>query len=238
MNINQKTGIHLGIIPDGHRRYARTKNISNLQSYQEGFKLLKTFLFELMPDISSSKKEKNIFELSVYVCSIDNLTKRSPEDVKCIQKMIENFIKFYTNPENKIRIFNHRIKITIIGNLEHETLREYRNSLLDIVFQTNFNDYQYRLNLAIGYDGREEIRNAFATHGESRPLKGKENFQLESDIDLVIRTGGEKRTSGFFPWHTIYSEWFFLDKYWCELEKKDLVNIIDEYYERHRRFGK
>jgi undecaprenyl diphosphate synthase len=60
---------------------------------------------------------------------------------------------------------------------------------------------------------------------------------MGSDIDLVIRTGKEKRLSGFFPWQTIYSEWFFLDIYFPELTKDILKKVLEDFYERQRRFG-
>jgi undecaprenyl diphosphate synthase len=61
---------------------------------------------------------------------------------------------------------------------------------------------------------------------------------LESCPDLIIRTGGEKRTSNFLPWQSVYSEWFFLNKMWPEFTKQDLVKVLNEFNQRERRFGK
>ena len=61
---------------------------------------------------------------------------------------------------------------------------------------------------------------------------------MNDEPDIIIRTGGEKRTSNFLIWQSWYSEWFFLEKTWPEFEKKDLLNIIEEYKKRERRFGK
>ena len=70
----------------------------------------------------------------------------------------------------------------------------------------------------------------------------EENFQknlwLKTEPDLIIRTGGEKRTSNFLPWQATYSEWIFLDKMWPEFTKEDLKNSIKEFSERKRKFGK
>ena len=65
-----------------------------------------------------------------------------------------------------------------------------------------------------------------------------ENMYMNKDVELVIRTSGEKRTSDFLPWQSHYAEWIFLDKYWPEFEKEDFVNCIKEYNSRQRRFGK
>jgi len=61
---------------------------------------------------------------------------------------------------------------------------------------------------------------------------------LSDDIDLIIRTGGDRRTSNFLPWQSTYGEWIFLEKTWPEFEKEDLINCIKEFKERERRFGK
>ncbi|VVB83421.1 Tritrans,polycis-undecaprenyl-diphosphate synthase (GGDP specific) [uncultured archaeon] len=70
----------------------------------------------------------------------------------------------------------------------------------------------------------------------------EENFQnslwLTESPDLIIRTGGEKRTSNFLPWQSVYSEWIFLDKMWPEFTKQDLKTAIKEFQNRERRFGK
>ena len=64
------------------------------------------------------------------------------------------------------------------------------------------------------------------------------HLYLNSDVDLVIRTGGAMRTSNFLPWQTIYSEWFFVEKTWPEMEREDFKAILDEFSSRERRFGK
>ncbi len=63
-------------------------------------------------------------------------------------------------------------------------------------------------------------------------------MQVNRDIDIIIRTGYERRMSGFFPWQTVYAEWFFIDKYFPEFTLDDFINVIKEYYNRKRRFGK
>ena len=66
----------------------------------------------------------------------------------------------------------------------------------------------------------------------------KKNLWINSEPDLIIRTGGEKRTSNFLVWQSVYSEWIFLDKVWPEFEKRDLEKALQEFQKRERRFGK
>lgn len=105
------------------------------------------------------------------------------------------------------------------------------------------------LNFAMAYGGRQEIIDAVrkismqVKQGKLDIEKINEemfgnNLYMNSDVDLIIRTSGEKRTSDFLPWQGNYAEWIFLDKYWPEFEKKDLIQCIEEFNLRQRRFGK
>ena len=105
----------------------------------------------------------------------------------------------------------------------------------------------YVINLAMAYGGREEIVDAVSKIVKDVKL-GKiseiteeivqKNLYLQSEPDLIIRTGGVKRTSNFLMWQSHYSEWFFVDKTWPEFEEQDLKAILEEFYQRERRFGK
>ena len=100
----------------------------------------------------------------------------------------------------------------------------------------------YIINFALGYGGRQEIIEGIKQLVNNREEINEENLQknlwLSNDIDLIIRTGGEKRTSNFLPWQATYSEWIFLDKMWPEFTKQDLFDCIEEFKNRKRRFGK
>jgi undecaprenyl diphosphate synthase len=105
------------------------------------------------------------------------------------------------------------------------------------------NNRPKQINFAMAYGGREEIIDAVKkVLSEGRKEINEEEFGnylwLNSAPDLIIRTGGEQRTSNFLPWQSTYSEWIFLDKFWPEIEKEDLVKCIEEYKSRERRFGK
>ena len=135
--------------------------------------------------------------------------------------------------ENKIKIkfIGEREKLDkelqeIMKNLEKET-KDYRN---------------HQINFALAYGGRQEILSAVKKIIRDKKEITEENFQtslwLNENPDLIIRTGGERRTSNFLPWQSVYSEWIFLDKMWPEFTKEDLESAIKEFHNRERRFGK
>jgi undecaprenyl diphosphate synthase len=111
------------------------------------------------------------------------------------------------------------------------------------------NNKTYKLNLAMAYGGREELTDALKKVLQD-VKSGKLNeheiddgtlsnyLYMGSEPDLIIRTGGELRTSNFLPWQSIYSEWFFLKKCWPEFELEDLVGCVKEFSQRERRIGK
>jgi undecaprenyl diphosphate synthase len=117
----------------------------------------------------------------------------------------------------------------------------------EIMDRTKEND-QYIVNFAMAYGGRSEIIDAAKKIAED-VKEGKLNIQdineklfsdnlyLSSEPDLVVRSGGEKRSSNFLPFQSVYSEWIYLEKMWPELEKADFVHCLDEYKTRKRRFG-
>ena len=111
------------------------------------------------------------------------------------------------------------------------------------------NNNNFEVNFAMAYGGREELIDAVKSiseeinAGKIKPEQISEDLisshlDLKSNIDLVIRTSGEHRTSGFFIWQSDYAEYAFVDKFWPEFEKEDLIKVLEDYSERDRRFGK
>ena len=228
--------LHIGIIPDGNRRYAEKKNITIEESYNIAFQTVTQIIEYICNQCDDlfSFEHYSISQVTLYVCSYDNLEKRSKEEVNLIYGLIDKFIKYYYKNKDK-----NTIRLNISGNIKLLP-NKLKNNLLNIVNETSNNSYT--LNLAIGYNGHQDIIKAF-----KRTLDKKQkydikniykNFDVDTDIDLVIRTGNEMRMSGFFPWQTVYAEWFFLDKFWPEFTENDLYNIIEKYGKRNRRYGK
>jgi len=111
------------------------------------------------------------------------------------------------------------------------------------IMEATKNYGNYKLNLALAYGSRSEIVDAFKRI-VNKGIKEidenivEENLYLSDNVDLMIRPGGEKRISNFLLWQISYAEIFFISKLWPEFTKKDLINIIEEYKKRRRRFGR
>ena len=136
----------------------------------------------------------------------------------------------------------NKIKIRFIGNLN--LLPNDLRVLCENIEKDTKNNNNFIVNFAIAYGGRQEIIEAV-----KKIIKNKikpedineqtieQNLLLKSDPDLIIRTGGEKRSSNFLPWQGAYSEWIFLDKMWPEFDIKDFAECINEFKQRKRNFG-
>lgn len=226
---------HIGIILDGNRRFAKRLMLEPWKGHELGFEKLKK-LFKWC-------KELNIKELTLYCFSMQNFNRPKKEFDYLMDIFEKAFNEILTNED----ILKYKIKINVIGRyyLLPEKVQIAIKKAVDAT--KNYNDY--KINIALAYGGREEIIDAMKKIAEkvkNKDLKINEinektfaeNLYLDKEPDLIIRTGGEKRTSNFLPWQSIYSEWFFLEKIWPEFEKQDLINIIEEYKNRERRFGK
>jgi tritrans,polycis-undecaprenyl-diphosphate synthase [geranylgeranyl-diphosphate specific] len=232
MNPNPK---HIAIILDGNRRYARRHNLELMKGHELGFEKIKK-LFRWC-------KELEIKELTLYCFSMQNFS-RSKEEVSYLMELLH---RASTEILKNKDVHKNKIKIRFIGRmyLLPKKLQEAMKKAEEAT--RNYSDYA--ANFAIAYGGREEITDAVKNIAEkisSRELTPKEinedlitkNLYLSSSPDIVIRTGGEMRTSNFLMWQSNYSEWFFINKMWPEFEKKDMADIIEEYKNRDRRYGK
>ena len=213
--------IHLGIIPDGNRRFLKkisNKNLINV--WEDNFKkLINEFTIEKDNKYENLKK---INEISIYVCSIDNLKRNdnTKENVFTVLKSILILIK------NELFI-KDLVNINFIGDI-HLLPKDLQKLMKES--KQKLKGDRLKINLAIAYDYNKDIQNFKLINSNYR--------RNQSNIDLVFRSGGEKRLSGFFPTKTIYSELFFNDKLWPEITLKDLDLVLDEFSQRNRRFGR
>jgi len=226
---------HIGIILDGNRRFAKRLMLQPWKGHELGFEKLKK-LFKWC-------KELDIKEITLYCFSMQNFNRPKKEFDYLMNLFEKGFNEVLTNKD----IHKDKIKINIIGR--HYLFPEKVQKQIKKVIELTKDYNNYKINIAIAYGGREEIIDAVKKIAEK--VKNKEldiknineetfseNLYLNSNPDLIIRTGGDRRTSNFLPWQSIYSEWFFLEKTWPEFEKQDLINVIEEYKNRKRRFGK
>ncbi|MBT3406937.1 di-trans,poly-cis-decaprenylcistransferase [Candidatus Woesearchaeota archaeon] len=227
---------HLGIIMDGNRRFARRLMMKPWKGHEWGAqKLLKIFEW---------CKELEIEELTLYTFSIQNFNRPKEEFDMLMNIFRDNFDKI---KEEEHIVNQNKIKIKFIGRL-HLFPEDIQQKAKDIEELTK--DYSdYTVNFAFGYGGREEIIDAtkkiaeLVKENKIQPSEIteeliKENLYMADEPDLIIRTGGDRRTSNFLIFQSSYSEWLFLEKKFPELKKEDIVKCKLDFEKRERRFGK
>ncbi|MEM0362872.1 MAG: polyprenyl diphosphate synthase [Sulfolobaceae archaeon] len=228
---------HVGIIPDGNRRWARNNGLSLSDAYFYGYLKLKKVLIWLL--------ELGIKNVTVFALSTDNCEKRKEQELSIVISYIKKGLEDLLNDPI---VDKYKIKVSVIGKIDRlpKDLREYLYKITEKTSKYS----ERKLTLAICYGGRQEILDAvtkmFEDYKSSRISKdqiNEETFrkyfydsELE-DIDLVIRTSGEVRISNFLLWHIAYSELFFCEVYWPDFRKIDLWRAIRSFQKRKRNFG-
>jgi|TARA_B100001971_G_C18259112_1_gene584984 tritrans,polycis-undecaprenyl-diphosphate synthase [geranylgeranyl-diphosphate specific] len=225
----------IAIILDGNRRYARKRSLKPWQGHKFGAEKVK--------DILKWCQELGIKELTLYTFSMDNF-KRAEKEKKALFVLFKQNIKKLKNDE---RLDKNGIRVRFIGRLQLFP-KDIQEEMQEVMEKTMKNS-NFKLNFAMAYSSKAEITDALKKIIQK--IKNKqideknineellnENLYLSSSPDILIRPGGEKRTSDFLLWQTAYSELFFVDKLWPEFTKQDLVKIIEDFKRRERRFGK
>ena len=186
-------------------------------------------------------KELGVKEITLYCFSIENFNRPKNEFNYLMNLFKEEFTKLKDDPRIK------DIKVNFIGRLNMFP-KNVRDSMNVLIENTKSNK-PYTINFAMAYGGRAEVIDATRKIAE-QVKNGKldvdkineevfeKNLYTASEPDLIIRTSGEKRTSGFLIYQGAYAELIFIDKMWPEFEKEDFINAIKEYSNRQRRFGK
>ena len=217
----------VAIIMDGNRRWAKKNNLPIPSGHRKGI--------ESLIEIVKTAKKSNIERLIVYAFSTENWSRENFE-----VNALMNLINFGVDVKlNEIKA--NGIKLDFIGNLEElpnkakKGINKCINETKDLTGLT--------LTIALNYGAISDILEATKTIYKSKIELNEENFleatQVGKDkIDIFIRTGGDKRLSNFLLANIGYSELFFSDKLWPEFSKNDFTEILDEFKERQRRFGK
>ena len=231
---------HIGLILDGNRRYAREMGFDDLaQGHMEGAKKL--------DDVLKWCADLDINIVTIWVYSTDN-TQRDKEEIEGLLKVIERKLDDLSrNPMIKLNGF----RIRVLGNLDL-----LPDGLQEVIrrCEERTKDHEHRiLNIAVGYGGREEIveavRQAIREKNGTPHENLAESITMDDitshlytcgipDPDLIIRTSGEIRLSGFLLWQSAYSEFYFCDALWPVFRKIDFLRAIRSYQQRSRRFGK
>jgi len=219
---------HIGVILDGNRRWAEENGLPATQGHLEGVKRAK--------ELVSFAKENGIKNLTLFVFSTENW-KRSEKEVNFLMKLIEVFFKEEITKNDLLK----DVRVLIVG--ERERLSERIRKVVEAIEEKTKDNKSMTLNIALSYGGRGEIVSAIKNIIKKNiPVDDineqvmRENLSIP-DLDFIIRTGKEQRISNFFLWQAAYAELYFPNKYWPEFTNKDLLEALNEYDRRKRRFG-
>lgn len=225
---------HIAIIMDGNRRWAREKGLDPKLGHKAGA--------EALERIASYANEIGLKYLTVYAFSTENW-KRTKEEVGALMILLRTYLDKFLNRESL-----RNIRIRVLGDIEglDEGLKNSINKIVD----KSKNNTGLTLNIAFNYGGRDEIVKAVKKISDKvvkdeikledineQLISDNLYTQNEPDPDLIIRPGGELRISNFLLWQLAYSEFLFIDKYWPDFSRKDLLKAIEVFEKRNRKFG-
>ncbi|BBX00874.1 isoprenyl transferase [Mycolicibacterium moriokaense] len=229
---------HIAVLCDGNRRWARDAGHHDVSyGYRAGARKIAEMLRWC--------QEAGVEMATVYLLSTENL-QRDPEELSSLIEIITDVVEEICAPAN-------RWSVRTVGDLEligEEPARRLR----DAVESTSGNGSGFHVNVAVGYGGRQEIVDAVRALLAKELANGVTGEQLidavteeaisenlytsgQPDPDLVIRTSGEQRLSGFLLWQSAYSEMWFTEAYWPEFRRVDFLRALRDYTARHRRYG-
>lgn len=225
---------HVAIIMDGNRRWAKQRNLTSAIGHKEGAKTIEK--------IVRYANKIGIEYLTVYAFSTENW-KRTKEEVGALMLLLKNYLDDFTKKAD-----TENIKIIVLGDISALS-NEMQNSIKNAMERTK-NNTGVVFNIAFNYGGRAEIVRAIQNIAKEVKLgklnpedideaKVEKNLYTAGipDPDLLIRTSNELRTSNFLPWQIVYSEFYFVEKYWPDFTEKDLDIALEEYKKRNRKFG-
>lgn len=225
---------HIAIIMDGNRRWARKKGMESKLGHKNGA--------DNLDKLAHFANEIGLKYLTVYAFSTENW-KRTEEEVGALMLLLEHYLDDFSKRANL-----DNIRIKVLGDITK--LNRGLQRKIESAIEKTKNNTGLTINIAFNYGGRQEIINA--TKKIAKAVKNGD-IDIEDidekllsdnmyttrmpDPDLLIRTGGEIRVSNFLPWQSVYSEFYFVDKYWPDFGNDDLLEAIKEYQKRNRRFG-
>lgn len=226
---------HIGFILDGNRRFAKLRGLKPWRGHEYGRDKVNQLL--------DWCEEFGIKELTLYTFSMQNFGRPKEEVDKLMDLMVKSFTEIAEDPKTHSRQLRFRAvgQIDLLPPRVQDAIKKAEEATKAY---TNFT-----LNICVAYGGKEEIFQAvkkLVQKVKDKALDLKditlESFEsqlfLQSEPDLIIRTGGEHRTSNFLSWQSGYAEWFFVKKLLPEFDKEDFQKILKEYSARERRFGK
>ena len=218
---------HIAFIMDGNGRWAQRRGMPRELGHSQGAATFRK--------IGRYCEKIGIKYMTVYAFSTENW-KRPQKEIDAIMKIFDEFM------EDAFReMYDDNVKVRFIGNLSifPESVREKMAKIERETAQKPFS-----LNVAVNYGGREEIVhacNALIAEGKTEVNEADISDHIytfgQPDPDLIVRTGGDIRTSNFLLWQSAYAEYYFTKTLWPDYSEKDVNEAVEEFYSRKRRYG-
>ena len=213
--------MHVGIIPDGNRRYADQNSIDERQAYRESKETVKK--------VSRSLRDRveDLSEITIYILSEDNL-KRPEEELDTLFSLLRGEIS-----ELKKFFDEHNFSANWASTRPEALPEDVRDQLEDI--DQEFDNGEVTVNMLVSYSGRQDIVKASRNLCGDREISSEnlsDSLEVDSEVDLVIRTGeGPRREclSGFPIWNSSYAEYYHVDKNFPELEPQDVKDALEHF---------
>ena len=232
---------HIGLILDGNRRFGRRRRIADPHA-------LYALGADKLDDLLSWCASLGIPAVTLWVCSTRNL-QRSPEEVTGILAAIQEKL---TELAGDPFIRKHQVRVRAAGRLD--LLPASTRVAIEAAEEATKDHTAIVLTIAVAYDGREELVDALRSMLRTKLAEAPDPASIIEEIseetigqhvyspdlpdpDLIIRTSGELRLSGFLLWQSAYSEFYFCDIDWPEFRKIDFLRAVRAYQDRQRRFG-
>lgn len=218
---------HLGVIADGNRRWAKEQGLPSIEGHRAGLKSIEKMV--------EAAAKAGISYITFYVFSTENWG-RSEKEVSYIMKLAETKLLNYAE-----KLAKNNAKMVILGSKNRVSPK--LASMIERAEKVTEDCTGITVGFCFNYGGEVEIADAAtiaASEGEITPETIRKHLYHPEipDVDMVVRTSGEERISGFMLWRASYAEFMFVKKYFPEMSGDDIDDIMKEYESRSRRFGK
>ena len=233
---------HVGVILDGNRRFARARGFDTVaEGHRQGARKI--------DELIEWCHELGIGYVTLWLLSTENLQRDETEVTDLVAIIAETVTRIATDPVHRAR----KVRITGVGTLD--VLPDQLRTAIKRAEELTAGNDGLHVQVAVGYGGRQEITDALRGLLESRHAQGQSLEDVIDELspelisehlyttgvpdpDLIIRTSGEIRLSGFLLWQSAHSEFYFCDPYWPEFRKTDFLRALRDFAQRQRRFGR
>ncbi len=223
---------HIAIIMDGNRRWARARNLPDIEGHKAGA--------DALENIVEAASQLGIKTITVYALSTENVKERAQREISGLFELMR------TGYQTKIKkMMQNGVSVSVLGQLEG--LPGVIRKIIEEIKKTYIKNESIKLNIALNYGGKREMIDAIkdmvkdgidVNKIDEDEINKRLYTQGQSDPELVIRTGGKIRLSNFLLWQTAYSELYFTTVYWPDFSPEELKKAILWYQNQQRNFGK